>query len=73
MIDIGKEKVEITCPECNRKIKVSLGQISRQQTITCPCGVKIELKDNNGSARKGIRDINKAFSDLEKTLKEIGK
>jgi len=73
MIDLGKEKIEITCSDCNRKIMVTLEQVAKQQTITCSCGTKIELKDKNGSARKSIQDMNKAFSDLEKSLKNLGK
>jgi len=73
MVDIGKQKVKIPCPNCDRKIEVSLDQVSMQQAVICSCGTKIELKDKNGSAKKGIHDINKAFSDLKKTLKKIGK
>lgn len=73
MIDIGKEKVSMNCPECKRSIQVSTGQISRQELVKCRCGQSIRLVDSKGSNEKAVRDINKAFKDLEKTFKSFGK
>ena len=74
MIDIGKHKIDIKCPNCNGSIKINLGQVSRQQVVKCnSCYQNVQIQDSNGSARKGIRDMNKAFKDLEKTFKSFGK
>lgn len=54
-------------------IKMSLRQVANEEVIICCCGTKKQLKVSNGSSKKGIHDINKAFKDMEKTLKSLGK
>ncbi|WP_407692702.1 MJ0042-type zinc finger domain-containing protein [Reichenbachiella carrageenanivorans] len=74
MIDIGKQKIDMKCPNCRRSIKISLDQVSRQQIVRCnSCSQDIQLQDSRGSAKKGVREMNKAFKDLERTLKSFGK
>jgi hypothetical protein len=73
MIDISKQTVSISCPECKRSVTVSLKQVVDEVTVKCNCGQGIKLTDNNGSAKKSIRDINKSFQDLENTFKNFGK
>ncbi|MBL7894534.1 MAG: hypothetical protein JNK50_04500 [Bacteroidia bacterium] len=73
MIDISKQTVKINCPECNRQITVALKQVADEAVIRCSCCKEIQLRDNNGSAKKAIRDINGAFRDLDNTIKKIGK
>ncbi len=73
MIDISKEKVSISCPDCKRVIKVTIAQISKQEAVGCTCGQSIQLVDDKGSNKKAIKDINKSFKDLEKTIKKFGK
>jgi hypothetical protein len=41
--------------------------------IRCTCGTVIKLNDKNGSVRKSVIDMNKAFSDLENTFKGLGR
>ncbi len=73
MLDISKRKIDISCENCNRNIRISLQQVANEEVITCGCGTRIQLQDSKGSAKKGIRDINKAFKNLENTLKSFGK
>lgn len=74
MIDISKREVSIPCPNCKRVIHVSLKQVVIEDTVTCSgCSRKIKLVDKDKSARKGVKDINRALSDFEKTLKSFGK
>jgi predicted Zn finger-like uncharacterized protein len=74
MLDISKQKVQIPCPNCQAKVTVTLKQVSNEETVKCnSCQVDINLIDNKKSAEKGIKDINKAFSDLEKAFKKFGK
>lgn len=73
MIDISKQTVELECPECNRTIKVTLKQVAEEVKVTCYCRQSIQLKDDNGSAKKSIKEINKSFNDLEKAFKNLGK
>ena len=72
MIDISKQTVSINCPECKRSITVSLKQVADEVTVKCNCGQGIKLTDNNGSAKKSIRDLNKSFKDLENTFTRPG-
>lgn len=73
MIDISKQRVKVECPECNRSINVTLKQVANEALIKCNCGHEIQLKDNNGSSKKAIKDVNKSFKDLERTLKNFEK
>ena len=73
MIDISKQTVKVDCPECNRAISVTLKQIANEALIKCNCGQEIQLKDNNGTNKTAIKDVNKSFKDLERTLKSFGK
>ncbi len=73
MIDISKQKVDGNCPSCNSKFTVTLGQVSRQETIRCvSCKEEIKLIDSESSAKKGIKNINKSFDELERTFKKLG-
>ncbi len=73
MIDISKQTVKVDCTECNRSINVTLKQVANEALIRCNCGQEIQLKDSNGTNKKAIRDVNKSFKDLERTLKNFGK
>ena len=73
MIDISKQTVKVNCPQCKRSITVSLKQVADEVSVKCSCGQGIQLKDNNGTNRKAIHDINKSFKDLENTFKKFGR
>jgi len=74
MIDISKQRVDINCSECNAKVTITMGQVSKQETVSCnKCRQKIKLVDSNGSARKGVSDMNKALDKLNRTLKGFGR
>lgn len=73
MIDISKQTVKLNCPKCKKEISVSLKQVANEESVKCACGHGIQLKDNNGTNRKAINDINRSFKDLEKTIKNMGK
>jgi len=73
MIDISKQSVKIDCPECKRPISVTIKQVADETLVKCTCGQGIQLKDNDGTNKKAIRDINKSFKNLENTFKKIGR
>lgn len=73
MIDISKETVKLDCPECNKGVAVTLKQVADEALVKCSCGQEIQLKDNKGSGKKAIKDINKSFKELDRTLKGFGK
>lgn len=74
MFDLSKQKIDFPCPSCQRKLKVTLQQVAKQQSVTClSCAETIQLQDKNRSASQSIRNVNKSFRSLEKTLKKFGK
>jgi len=72
-MDISNTKIDISCPGCKRKRSVSLNDISNGKTVKCICGQMIKLVDKGHSMQRGIKDLNKAFSSLEKSFKKLGK
>lgn len=67
----GKKEISINCPLCKSLLKIRLNQVGN--TITCPfCRKTIELQaGNNFESNK--KQVNKAFKNFEKELKNIGK
>jgi transcription elongation factor Elf1 len=65
MYDLGKEKVTIICPGCNRKQSITLQQAANGATIKCVCGTNIKLEDKGGSLKKNIKGLNDAFKKLD--------
>jgi len=72
MYDLSRQEINITC-DCSRKIRVTMGQVSSQATVSCSCGKKIKLVDKGRATARGIREVNRGVRDLEGTLKKIGK
>ena len=74
MIDFYKRRVERTCPKCQGKYVFELGQIAKEDIVTCNnCSVEIQLIDTNGSAKQQLQKVTQKFNELEKTLKNFGK
>ena len=73
MFDLSQQKVTLNCPSCKRALQATIKQITNQAIVRCSCGQEIQLKDNNGSSRKAVNDVNKAFNDLDKMFKNFGK
>jgi hypothetical protein len=72
MLDLGKEKVPVNCPSCNRRHSATLNDVGRGRVIRCGCGTNIQLKDSDGSVKRGVNDINRAFKKLDDTFKKLG-
>ncbi len=71
--DTANIKIPIDCPQCKSKLTVALGQVQRQETITCTnCQKAIKLKDSNRTTDKAIRDIDNAFDELRRALQDLG-
>ena len=71
MIDISRQNVELKC-ECGRKHSATFQDVINHKVIACSCGTKIQLQDN-GSVRKSVTDINKAFRGLDNAFKKFGR
>lgn len=72
MLDISKQKVDVTC-SCRKKHHATFQDVINRKAIKCSCGATIQLKDGNRSVGKSVSNINKAFKDLESTFKKLGK
>ncbi len=64
MSDLLKAKVEVPCPECGRKLRVTLGEIKQGRTVSCTGGHRVTLKDDG----KGIEKADKALNDFVRKL-----
>lgn len=72
--NVDSWEVNISCPKCNTSIKVSLGQVEREEAIKCPsCGVVINLRDKNRSVRDGTKKIQDALDDLDRTIRKFSR
>ena len=60
------EKLDIPCPECGHKKKLSLDDLRRNPSFVCSkCGKRVTV-----DGRKFTRDLDKAVNDA---AKQIGK
>jgi DNA-directed RNA polymerase subunit RPC12/RpoP len=67
-----KHSVELTCPACGHKFQEQLGRLEKDPTIDCPgCHSPIEIKAQG--LRDGLKKVDRAMADLQKTLKGLGK
>ena len=72
--DVAKMTVELNCPKCQAPNTVTLGQVKREETVTCTgCSTAIKLHDKDKSTDKTISSVNSAMGDLKKTLDNLGR
>ena len=72
--DVANMGVKVNCPECQAPNTVTLGQVQREETVTCAeCNKSIKLVDKNKSVYKAVSDINDAVDDLKKALEDLGR
>ena len=68
-------QVDITCPKCSHKFKERLGRLKNNPLLHCSgCGTEIQVNatGQNGLA-PGLKKVDDAFSDLQRSLKKLGK
>jgi len=67
MSNLGESEFDFECPNCNKKNKVTLKQVERQETIVCiGCKSRIKLEDKDGSMRKALKEIDDSINNLFK-------
>jgi hypothetical protein len=60
-------ETEITCPSCQRRIKIKVKEMIPGHTKNCPsCNLVIRFSGDNG------QNVQHALDDLEKALKKLG-
>jgi transposase-like protein len=71
--DVANMSVKVTCPECQAPNTVTLGQVQREETVTCAeCNKAIKLVDKNKSVNKAVSGVNEAVDDLKRALENLG-
>ena len=69
MSDLLKTKIEMPCPECGAKIRPTLGDIQRGQTVYCPRGHRVKLSESGN----GIKQADRALDDLKRSVERINR
>jgi ribosomal protein S27E len=62
------ESTEIECPECDRAVSVTFGQVASNTVVRCPGGHEIKLHDKGGKVRRAVS----AGDELDRALKGLG-
>ena len=57
----------ITCPECRRKMKKKLRELSPNKEISCSCGFTVNFTGDD------LRSTQRSLNDLKRTLNNFGK
>ena len=70
MFDLGKEQIEVEC-DCGVTHTANFQDAIDKKIIRCRCGTNIQLNDDNGSVSRSVSELNKAFKDLDDTLKSL--
>lgn len=60
-------EIPIECPKCGHTIKKRLSELQTKQTLTCRCGLGIEIDP------AGFNSAAKALTDFQKRLAKLGK
>jgi hypothetical protein len=68
MTSFSDAKVDVSCPECGRSIRVRLRDIKHGRLVTCAGGHRVQLEEQG----HGIRDADRAVRDLERSLEKLG-
>jgi transposase-like protein len=72
--DLASRTIKLTCPECKAVNTSTLGQVQREERITCVgCQKTIRLVDKDKSTAKAISDINRGFDELRRALEDLGR
>lgn len=72
---LDNHQIDIGCPKCGRKIKERLGRLKNNPLLRCTgCGTDIQINaGGQGGLRTGLQKANNAFTDLQRSLKKLGK
>lgn len=67
-INFDRWQVDIACPKCGAKNKISLGQIEREETVPCVgCRVNIKLQDD----KEGVTKLRHSLDKIQRMLKKL--
>ena len=64
-------RIDFECPKCNATMQITLGEVRRSPTVTCPSGHEIHLEASDLDAK--TKDVERALADLDRTFKNFGR
>jgi hypothetical protein len=72
MFDLGAATVAMPCPACTYVTDVALVDVRTQSAVWCPCcRSRISIREPDGSVSVGIKQVQQAMTELQKTLKGL--
>lgn len=66
-LDIGAVPVEVRCPRCGRRQRVTINKVGHRQA-RCACGVQFTP---NQSLAGDVRKVNRQLEDFRRSLKRL--
>lgn len=70
-MNFDSHAIEIPCQACGKKMSQTIGRLKKDPDLTCPCGVVTHVDASN--LRKGISEVEKSITDLQRNLKKMFK
>jgi uncharacterized paraquat-inducible protein A len=65
-------EIEIHCPDCDTAMTVMLGQIAREESVTCPCCKKvIHMKPDPEPTPEQAKEVEKFFDSIDEAVRKI--
>ena len=65
-------EIEIHCPDCDAGMNVMLGQIAREESVTCPCCKKIiGMKPDPKPGPEEVKEVEKSFDDINQAMRKL--
>lgn len=71
-MDFNNQDVLIDCPQCKKELVVKILEITNHTTVKCPhCGKKIDLAENDPSARLDAPKNYLPFDGLDQYIDQV--
>jgi len=70
-LNIDSQSLEFPCQACGKKLSQTIGRLKKDPDLTCTCGAVTHV--DRASLNKGITQIEKSLSDLQRKLGKMFK
>ncbi len=73
LVDLDRYFIDVGCPRCRYPFEVQVLDVRLQARVFCPnCKVGVRLVDEEASMEVGLRKVDRAMSELERSLRRLG-
>jgi predicted RNA-binding Zn-ribbon protein involved in translation (DUF1610 family) len=73
LLDFNDQLIDAPCPLCGYELEIRIIDIRLESREFCPnCKATILLRDEEASTETGLREVDRAMRDLEKTFRRFG-